>query len=134
MRKYPIGRMITVLALTAFLTGMNGMCVMANPEEATAEETQPVKPAPTEFAHIMSCAIEGGNQIAIQGQMEGTWSDPAFYDNYLYLFELQPYQDTLEGRSDYCGWITKGDPLSFDIALNLGTEQNRLYSRFVVAV
>ena len=56
------------------------------------------------------------------------------YDNYWYLFELQPYQDTLEGRNDYCGWITKGDALSFDIALNLGTEQNRLYSRFVVAV
>ena len=28
----------------------------------------------------------------------------------------------------------EGDPLSFDISLNLGTEQNRLYSRFVVAV
>ena len=88
MRKYPIGRMMTVLALAALLTGMNGTSVLAEPE-GTAQEAQQAKPAPTEFAHIMSCAIEGGNQIAIRGQMEGTWSDPAYYDNYLYLFELQ---------------------------------------------
>ena len=122
------------MALTALLTGMSGTNALANPEGTAAQEAQAAKPAPTEFAHILSCAIEGGNQIAIRGQMEGTWSDPAYYDNYLYLFELQPYQDTLEGRTDYCGWITKGDALSFDISLNLGTEQNRLYSRFVVAV
>lgn len=131
MRKFPIGRAVTVLALAAFLTGMSGMSALAEPE---AEEIQQEIPQPTEFAHILSCAIEGGNQISIRGQMEGTWSDPAFYDNYLYLFELQPYQDSLEGRTDYCAWITKGEELSFRVALNLGTEQDRLYSRFVVAV
>ena len=110
MRKYPTGRMTAILALAAFLTGMNGTSAWANPEEAAVQETQPAKPAPTEFAHILSCGIEEGSRIAIRGQMEGTWSDPAYYDNYLYLFELQPYQDTLDGRSDYCGWVTKGIP------------------------
>ena len=134
MRKYPIGKSVIVLALAVFLAGTSSICTMANPEESASETEEAVKPAPSEFAHITSCAIEGGNQIAIRGQMEGTWSDPVFYDNYLYLFELQPYQDSLDGRTDYCGWITKGDALSFDIPLNLGTEKNRLYSRFVVAV
>lgn len=89
---------------------------------------------PTEFAHITSCQIEGGNQISIKGQMEGSWSDPAIYDNYLYLFEMKPYQRNLNGRTDYCAWITKGDELSFQLSLNLGTENDRLYSSFVVAV
>lgn len=132
MKKYPIGRTAVILALAAFLTGMGSKAAFANPDGEAAVQQE--KPQPTEFAHITSCAIEGGSQIAIRGQMKGTWSDPAVYDNYLYLFELQPYQDTLEGRTDYCAWITKGDELSFDIPLNLGTEQNRLYSRFVVAV
>ena len=82
--------MMTIMALTALLTGMSGTNALANPEGTAAQEAQAAKPAPTEFAHILSCAIEGGNQIAIRGQMEGTWSDPAYYDNYLYLFELQP--------------------------------------------
>lgn len=89
---------------------------------------------PTEFAHIMSCEITGGNQVSIKGQMEGTWSDPAYFDNYLYLFEMKPYQRDLNGRTDYCAWITKGDELSFQLPLNLGTEEDRLYSSFVVAV
>ena len=58
MRKYPTGRMTAILALAAFLTGMNGTSAWANPEEAAVQETQPAKPAPTEFAHILSCGIE----------------------------------------------------------------------------
>lgn len=105
-------------------------------ENAAAESTagEPVKPAPGEFAHITTCAIGGDGQIAVEGSVEGTWSDPAFYDNYLYLFELKPYEDDLAGRSDYIGWITKGDALSFRVPLNLGTADDRLYSKFVVAV
>ena len=132
-RKYLAVKAAAILAMAMALAGMGPRDVLANPTQGGAAVGEE-KPAPTEFAHILTCAIEGGSQIAIRGQMEGTWSDPAVYDNYLYLFELQPYQDSLEGRTDYCGWITKGDPLSFTVPLNLGTEQDRLYSRFVVAV
>ena len=104
MKKYPIGRAAAVLALAAFLTGMSSRIVSANPDTEGAWQQE--KPQPTEFAHITSCAIEGGSQIAIRGQMEGTWSDPAVYDNYLYLFFFFSYQDNLEGRTDYCAWIT----------------------------
>ena len=125
IKKNRMIKTVMVMAMVVLMAGINSVGALAAP----ATENVPdggSRPAPTEFAHILSCAIEGGNQIAIRGQMEGTWSDASVYDNYLYLFELQPYQDDLTGRSDYCGWITKGEELSFTIPLNLGTEQNRL--------
>ncbi len=135
---------LSVLFLSmAAMLGMSGTLVYADTltqaegETAVAAEAEteaPVKPAPTEYAHITGCALDGNGQIVISGYMEGTWSDPAWYDNYLYLFELKPYQDSLEGRTDYCGWITKGDELSFTVSANLNTENDRLYSKFVVAV
>lgn len=141
MRKSGIRRMTAMILFATAMLGMNSLESMAEVTGGTAEtvvaETEtapPVQPDPTEFAHMTSCSIAGGNQISIQGQMKGTWSDPAFYDNYLYLFELKPYQNDLKGRTDYAAWITKGDALSFNIPLNLGTPQDRLYSRFVVAV
>lgn len=136
-------RKFTALALlAAAVTGMSSLTALASQESAAAEtptesaETEAAAeiPAPTEFAHILECVISGGQNIVISGQVEGSWSDPAYYDNYLYLFELKPYQDDLTGRSDYIGWITKGDSLSFSVPANRGTADDRLYSRFVVAV
>lgn len=135
MRKFHIGRLAAIAAVTAAMMGMGSISVSADTGNRTQNSAQTAAaPAPTEFAHVTKCAIENGNQIAISGQMEGSWSDPAYYDNYLYLFELQPYEDGLNGRTDYSGWITKGDALSFTLPLNLGTEEDRLYSKFVVAV
>lgn len=138
-KRYYIGRLAAALMLAGALMGMGSIQALADTDTAAqtaeaAETEAPVKPSPTEYAHIMKCAIEGGNQIAISGEMKGTWSDPAFYDNYLYLFELKPYENEIGSRSDYCGWITKGDALAFQIPLNLGTQEDRLYSKFVVAV
>lgn len=140
MGKYQINKMALTALATALLMGMSSLTALAD-TAGTAEaiaaaetEAEPVIPSPTEYAHITKCAIENGNQVVISGEMKGTWSDPAYYDNYLYLFELQPYQDDLEGRTDYCGWITKGDALFFSLPLNLGTQEDRMYSKFVVAV
>lgn len=91
-----------------------------------------VIPQPTESVGI-SCLIEG-NEVVISGGVSGDRSDPAYYDNYLYLFELQPYQDSISGRTDYSGWITKGEELSFRLPLNYGTSEDRLFSKFVIAV
>lgn len=103
-------------------------------EETLPGETEaPQKPTPTEFAHIYECYVSG-NQIVVDGKLEGTVSDPSFYDNYLYLFEQKPYQRDLKGRTDYIGWITKGDPLHFSVPLNKDSADDRLYSSFVVAV
>lgn len=91
-------------------------------------------PAPTEYVHIVSCAIEQKNRIAVRGEMEGSWSDLAFYDDYLYLFELQPYEDNLDGRTDYCGKVRKGETISFELSLTPANQEDRLYSKFVAAV
>jgi len=140
MRKFSIKKVTALGILAAAMLGMTGVEAMATSTDGTAADLAvaaevPVeKPMPAEYGHITSCVIEDGNRIAIRGEVKGTWSDPAFYDNYLYLFELKPYQDDLTGRTDYCGWITKGDALSFDLDLKLGSKDDRLYSRFVMAV
>lgn len=111
-----ITRFLSLCCAVAVLAGISGAGVLSarastdngQPAESTAEtaaETTeaPVKPAPTEFAHIYECAISG-DQIVIDGQMEGSFSDSAYYDNYLYLFEQKPYQRDLKGRTDYAAW------------------------------
>ena len=115
-----------VMLAMMFLTG--SFCSLGE------ENAQAVQAAPSEFIHITSVRIENGSRLVIKGQQEGSWSDPAVYDNYLYLFEMKPYERSLEGRSDYCGWVTKGDEIAFELPLNYGTAQDRLYSSFVVAV
>ena len=129
---------ISLCCMAAVFAGAGSVTAMAETADAaTVEiqaESQAAKPAPTEFAHITSCEVTGGNQVSLKGQMEGSWSDPAYYDNYLYLFEMKPYQRDLKGRTDYAAWITKGDELSFQLPLNHGTQEDRLYSSFVVAV
>lgn len=98
----------------------------------TGEELEPAVPEPTETASL-SCTTDG-SQVTIQGSVSGAWSDPQYYDNYLYLFELQPYEDEIGSRTDYAGWIRKGDPVSFSLPLGFGTEADKLYSSFVLAV
>ena len=119
MKRAYLGKLAAAAALAASLMGMGNIQAWASVlvpvavETAAADqaadgvtdgaveaETEPVKPEPTEYAHITKCAIQSGNQISIQGEMKGTWSDPAFYDNYLYLFELKPYQDSLEASME----------------------------------
>lgn len=95
---------------------------------AAAAGQNAAKTAPTEFAHITSCEVTGGNQVTIKGQVEGSFSDPAYYDNYLYLFEMKPYQRDLKGRTDYAAWITKGDELSFQLPAQSWNAGERLYS------
>ncbi|MEG0566583.1 MAG: DUF5722 domain-containing protein, partial [Hungatella sp.] len=125
--------------MTALFLMNVGMTAWASAEKGTsaaatvsAETQAPAIPAPTEKASIAT--VIQGSDVKITGSVSGNVSDPAYYDNYLYLFELQPYQDDLLGRSDYSAWITKGEALAFTKPLNLGTKEDRLYSKFVIAV
>ena len=110
--------------MAAVFAGAGNVKAMAD-ETLAAAGQETAKPAPTEFAHITSCEVTGGNQVTIKGQVEGSFSDLAYYDNYLYLFEMKPYQRDLKGRTDYAAWITKGDELSFQLPLNHGTQDDR---------
>lgn len=99
---------------------------------AEGETLAPVIPEPTEKG-TLSASISGGD-IKITGTVTGAVSDPAYYDNYLYLFEMQPYEDDLGERTNYSAWLTKGDRISFTQPLNFGTSEDKLYSKFVLAV
>ena len=89
-------------------------------------------PSPTETGSL-SCVIDGENLI-VQGNVTGDRSNPAYYDNYLYLFELDAHEDGIGGRADYAAWINRGDPVSFVLPLGFGTEHDRLHCSFVLAI
>ena len=81
--------------MAVVFAGAGSVTAMAETSAAAAGQNA-AKTAPTEFAHITSCEVTGGNQVTIKGQVEGSFSDPAYYDNYLYLFEMKPYQRDLK--------------------------------------
>lgn len=126
--KKHLQRVLPWLILVGILFVIN----LKYPIIARAETAQNSVPAPTERAEITS--LINGSDVVISGSVSGEQSDPAIYDNYLYLFELQPYEDGLTGRSDYNGWITKGEELTFRLPLNYGSQEDRLFSKFVIAV
>ena len=103
--------------------------VFANTVQDSAK-TEVLEPTET---GTLSCVIDG-DHVVIQGNVAGERSNPAYYDNYYYLFELQPYEDGIGSRTDYAAWINRGDPVSFTLPLGFGTAQSKLYSSFVLAV
>ena len=54
--------------MAAVFAGAGSVTAMAETADAatveTQAESQAAKPAPTEFAHITSCEVTGGNQVA----------------------------------------------------------------------
>lgn len=97
-------------------------------------ETEPAIPLPTEEVTLTSCILSDGTHIIIEGTLAGTVSDPEYYDNYLYLFELKPYEASLEDRSDYLAQIGKEEAISFTLPRTSDTSEDRMYSRFTMAV
>lgn len=87
---------------------------------------------PTERG-TLSCTTDKTN-VNITGQVTGAVSDPAVFDNYWYLFEMQPYEDELGSRTDYAAWWTKGDAISCSFPLGFGTSSDKLYNKYVLAV
>lgn len=103
------------------------------PLETEKSQEETVKPVlPTESA-VLSCTTDGTN-VTITGSVSGPTSDPTVYDNYWYLFELQPYEDGLNGRTNYTTWWTKGDSITYSLPLGFKTSSDKLYSKFVLAV
>lgn len=86
--------------------------------------------AATENVKISSCKITGSNEVTVTGTNSGEFTGP---DNNFYLVELQPYQDSLDGRTDYAAKAPKSNNLKFQFALNDNSKDSRLYSKFVVA-
>ena len=127
------------LFCAAFLCAAGGAAAFADNSAGTAEtasaeaETAPEDAgAVNTTAAITSCLVTGnGSTIQVEAESNGDMNNT---DGYLYLFELKPYEDTIEGRTDYAAWANGGTAASFTLDLNRGTASDRLYSRFVVAV
>ena len=96
-----------------------------------ADGTQTVVLTNPPTAAINSCTIDSTkSNITIKATGQG---DMQLTDGYFYLFELQPYQDELDGRSDYLGYAKAGSDMTWSVSLNYGTTEDRLYSRFAIA-
>ena len=120
MKKTKIGRVFTGLLAAGFLCCASAFVSLA--EEVFTDDQ----------AVIQSCLINSDLtsvtvKVSSHAPAEGT-------DGILYLVELQPYQNSLEGRTDYAAKASLGDSAAFTFSLNRNTLQDRLYSRFVVAV
>lgn len=96
-------------------------------------EIGPGNPGPAADLASLTCTIDG-NQIKIAGTVWGSEEELKRYDHYWYLFELAPYEDQLNGRTDYEAWWNRGDAISCALPLTDEDGSDRLYSRFVLAV
>ena len=81
-------------------------------------------------SEIKSVTISG-NKKTIDINMDNS-SDTAGTDGSYYLFELKPYEGSIGARTDYLAKLSSGN-VSHSVDLNLGMENDRLYSSFVVA-
>ena len=86
-------------------------------------------------ADLSSCVVDG-NQIKITGSVSGTGTsqDGAADDGKYYLFDLMPYETSLEGRTDYMASVSKTELLSFTLPFDKCQNEDPLFARYVVAV
>lgn len=120
MKKIKLGRAFTGLLAAGFLCCASAFVSLA---DEVFSDDQAVIQSCLVNSDLTSVTVNVSNHAPAQGT-----------DGVLYLVELQPYQNSLEGRTDYAAKASLGDSAAFTFSLNRNTLQDRLYSRFVVAV
>lgn len=94
-----------------------------------AEETKPVIDVSASFSSCMITADK--NNIVVEfsstGSTEGT-------DGMVYLLELEPYEDSVEGRTAYVAAQAIGQAASVQVPLHYSQSKDRLYHKYVLAV
>lgn len=146
-KRWKTGRMLA-LAVTAFLmTGISASIptwadtkaqetqVESKTDDSTAlEETteEEKEPKINVSASFSSCMITSDkNNVVLEfsstGEIEGT-------DGNVYLLELAPYEDSVEGRTDYLIAKPIGEQASVQIPLGYYQNKDRLYNKFLLAV
>ena len=80
---------------------------------------------------ISQCIISGANQVTVTASASATAPSD---DNNYYLFALQPYENAIGARTDFCAQTAKAAALNFVTTLDQGTAASKLYAKFVVAV
>lgn len=142
----------TALAASGGVQAVAGVAQAVTSGAQTAETAQAAETAPAVSASgtITSCTIgadkssvsiqftsseNGGNadEAGMNGG-SGAETNGGSADGQVYVFELQPYEDSVGDRTDYAARAVLGQEASVSLPLNLGTAQDRLYSRFALAV
>lgn len=98
-------------------------------EEITEEEKEPEIQVSASFS---SCMITSDKSNVVlefgsTGEIQGT-------DGNVYLLELAPYEDSVEGRTDYLIAKPIGEQASVQIPLGYYQNKDRLYNKFLLAV
>ncbi len=120
MKERKISRAVFGLFTAAFLCCASAFVSLAEADAAKIQAT------------IQSCLINSDkNSVTVQADSN---ADMTGTDGVLYLVELQPYQNNLAGRTDYAASSAPGNKVTFTFPLNRNTAQDRLYSKFVIAV
>lgn len=83
-------------------------------------------------AQISSCSITADKgAIEVKGTSSGS---TAGTDGNIYLFELEPFETDLAGRTDYLGVAPAGGEFSLAFETGWGSSPDRAYNRYVAAV
>ena len=80
----------------------------------------------------LQCRIEG-NRIVIQGNVTEDRQTLGGSDSWLYLFELQPYEEGIGIRKDYAARIGRESSILISLPLGSKADQDKRYSSFVLA-
>lgn len=129
MMKQNVGKYVIGLLGAVVLMAAGPARVYAEPEATAAAAEVPVIVV---RANLNSCYITSDKQyIQIDGTYDGEMTGT---DGNFYLFELQPYETGIGGRTDYVQQIGHGNALSAHVALNWSSSPDRVYNRFIVAV
>jgi hypothetical protein len=126
MKKILTGILLSALSLSAF----TGVRPAYADETAAVQTEQAVAKTPTEKV-TLNASITNKSSVRVTGSLSGT---PSGEDSKLYLFELQPYEDSVEGRKDPFASVKENGTIDFTLPLNEGTSDTKLYSKFVAAV
>lgn len=81
----------------------------------------------------LQCQIEG-DRIVIQGNVTGDGQALGGSENWLYLFELEPYEEGIGTRTDYGAKIALKPSVLISLPLGLKEDEDKRYSSFVLAI
>ena len=74
---------------------------------------------------ISQCIISGANQVTVTASASATTPSD---DNNYYLFALQPYENAIGARTDFCAQTAKAAALTFVTTLDQGTAASKLFT------
>lgn len=119
----------TVLATGFLVLSAFSINAFASNIQTTAAVQEQYKPS--ESVRLDSALISSTNKVEITGSLSG---ENTADNEKLYLFELKAYEDSIGNRTDYISDFNRNKNIKISIDLLDGSENTRLYSKFVIAI